>query len=246
MDTDFYQENILDNQKSIEMQTYTKYLAIIGLKYAFDNSNCSRTFVIQKCNKHDNQASKNLLKRLFNDESFELLSDIELSCSLVLSSNSKRKTCGFLHRHPNGTINEELIIKHQCDVKYFKIISYDTKKYPYVIPISKGIHKHLPPPSSKVPVKIINKLKIIIEETSEDLIDITPRKLISNLDYAQAKGLGETLHSINKNLSWDEHLYTEIWFKTPDNTNVAEASHANINRNSKALSLENAILNEAL
>jgi len=35
---------------------------------------------------------------------------------------------------------------------------------------------------------------------------------------------------------------SEIWFKAPDNTNVAEASHANINRDGKALSLENAIL----
>jgi len=30
--------------------------------------------------------------------------------------------------------------------------------------------------------------------------------IIGDLDYAQAKGLGETLHSIDKNLSWDEHL----------------------------------------
>ncbi|CAG8779696.1 30378_t:CDS:2 [Gigaspora margarita] len=35
---------------------------------------------------------------------------------------------------------------------------------------------------------------------------------------------------------------TEIWNKVPENTNVAEASHANINRDGKALSLENAIL----
>ncbi|CAG8853676.1 30975_t:CDS:2, partial [Gigaspora margarita] len=32
------------------------------------------------------------------------------------------------------------------------------------------------------------------------------------------------------------------WYMTPDNTNVAESCHANINRNGKALSLYNAIL----
>ncbi|CAG8839967.1 16069_t:CDS:2 [Gigaspora margarita] len=35
---------------------------------------------------------------------------------------------------------------------------------------------------------------------------------------------------------------TEVWNKASDNTNVAEASHANINHEGKALSLENAIL----
>ncbi|KAF0381414.1 hypothetical protein F8M41_012107 [Gigaspora margarita] len=144
--------------------------------------------------------------------------------------------------------------------------------------------------------------------------------IIGDLDYLQVKGLDEALHSIDKNLSWDEHLChifkschihycrniknshyssknkelmyelleantfkcvdeifdklkasnelnindwisfyntswvkaslnllfshmdTEIWNKVPENTNVAEASHANINRDGKALSLENAIL----
>ncbi|CAG8832054.1 10346_t:CDS:2, partial [Gigaspora margarita] len=78
-------------------------------------------FVVQKCNKHNDQATEswfvgysrwwdkngngshffhklknnidiNLLKQLFNSETFEPTSEITL-CSLVLSSNSKRKTC---------------------------------------------------------------------------------------------------------------------------------------------------------
>ena len=65
-------------------------------------------------------------------------------------------------------------------LKYYKIVPYDIKNYPYVILISKGIHKHSPPPPSKVPNEIINKLKTIIEEASEELINITPRKLISS------------------------------------------------------------------
>ena len=87
---------------------------------------------------------------------------------------------GFLHRHSDETIQEGNIIKHLCDVKYYKIVPYDIKKCPYVILISKGIHKHPPPPPNKVPVEIINKLKVIIKEASEELIDITPRKLVSS------------------------------------------------------------------
>ncbi|CAG8834755.1 23676_t:CDS:2, partial [Cetraspora pellucida] len=47
--------------------------------------------------------------------------------------------------------------------------------------------------------------------------------IIEDLDNSQAKGL-------------------EIWLKAPDNTNVEEASYANINHDGKALSLENVIL----
>ncbi|CAG8579137.1 7905_t:CDS:10, partial [Cetraspora pellucida] len=431
MDTDLYQEEnmSLNDQKSKEIQTYT--LLKVGLLDVVDGG----------------------------IRMFEAASEIT-SCSVVLSSNSKRKTCGFLHRYSDNTVQEGSIIKHQCDVKYYKIIPYNIKECPYVILISKGIHKHSPPPSTKVPNEITNKLKDIIKEASEELVNITPRKLVSSnlikatfgvnylsqihaslnninklrrlvskvqkihhpfgqgllgltyniwkknikysdyvqqsavfsngqlmiiciselqakawidleyfeidlsfkrvsgkinefeincynekykltltyarvftnianseayyrmfnslfdwvfklteklpqfyhihkmgwkciigvLDNSQAKGLDEALHSIDKSLSWDEHLCyifksyqlmyelleastyeridkifkelkasnelninaslnplfsfmdTEIWLKAPDNTNVAEASHANINRDGKALSLENAIL----
>ncbi|CAG8834783.1 6928_t:CDS:1, partial [Cetraspora pellucida] len=45
--------------------------------------------------------------------------------------------------------------------------------------------------------------------------------------------------SLNPLLSF---MNTEIWLKASDNTNVAKASHANINHDGKALSLENVIL----
>ncbi|CAG8556636.1 1160_t:CDS:2, partial [Scutellospora calospora] len=86
----------------------------------------------------------------------------------MLSSNSKRKICGFLHHHSDNTIQEGSIIKYQYDIKYYKIILYNIKEYLYIIFISKGIHKYSSPPS-KVPNKITNKLKDIIKEASEEL-----------------------------------------------------------------------------
>ncbi|CAG8587131.1 20241_t:CDS:2, partial [Gigaspora rosea] len=56
----------------------------------------------------------------------------------------------------------------------------DNQKSKEMQTYTKGIHKHPLPPPSKVPIKIINKLKAIIEETSEELVDITSRKLVSS------------------------------------------------------------------
>jgi len=55
------------------------------------------------------------------------------------------------------------------------------EKTPYVILISKGIHTHHPPPPNSVPLEIMKKLKKMLEEASEELVDITARKLISSM-----------------------------------------------------------------
>ncbi|CAG8846009.1 31332_t:CDS:2, partial [Gigaspora margarita] len=186
MDTDLYQEEnmALNNQKSIEMQTYIKYFAIIALKCPFNNYNCKEKFVVQKCSKHKIKLLKASLLVAANSGikiaiEFESTSEIT-SCTLVLSLILKEKhVMRFLYHHSNGTIQKGSIIKHQCDIKYYKIVPNDIKNNPYVILISKEIHKHSPPSPSKVSNKIINKLKTIIEEASEELINITLRKLIS-------------------------------------------------------------------
>ena len=48
-----------------------------------------------------------------------------------------------------------------------------------VILISKGVHNHHPPPPSNVPSEITEKLKKMIEVESEELVNITARKLVS-------------------------------------------------------------------
>ena len=55
------------------------------------------------------------------------------------------------------------------------------EKTPYVILISKGIHTHHPPPPSNVPLEIMEKLKKMIEISSEELVNITAQKLISSM-----------------------------------------------------------------
>ncbi len=53
------------------------------------------------------------------------------------------------------------------------------QKFPFVILISKGIHTHPPPPLSKTPTCIKSELKKLIENTKDQLIDITAQQLIS-------------------------------------------------------------------
>ncbi|CAG8714304.1 13918_t:CDS:2, partial [Cetraspora pellucida] len=86
---------------------------------------------------------------------------------------------GFLHHYSDNTVQEGSIIKHQCNIKYYKIIPYNIKECPYVILISKGIHKHSPPLPTKIPNETTNKLKDIIKESSEELVNITSQKLVS-------------------------------------------------------------------
>ena len=87
----------------------------------------------------------------------------------------------FLHRHFNGAIDQGKMVKQNCKTKFYKIIPLDLEKTPYVILISKGIHTHHPPPPSNIPFNIMEKLKKMLEETSEEFVDITARKLVSSM-----------------------------------------------------------------
>ncbi|CAG8813574.1 11359_t:CDS:2, partial [Gigaspora rosea] len=69
----------------------------------------------------------------------------------------------FLHKDSIGIIEEGKIINKSCDITFYKFIPCDLKKTPYVILVSKGIHKHLLPPPERVPKEIMNKLKTMIE-----------------------------------------------------------------------------------
>ncbi|PKB95506.1 hypothetical protein RhiirA5_436584, partial [Rhizophagus irregularis] len=72
--------------------------------------------------------------------------------------------CNMLH--PTG-----------CHKKYyveFKILTpLNLQRFPFVILISKGIYTHLSPPLSKTPICIKSELRKLIENSKEQLIDIT-------------------------------------------------------------------------
>jgi len=87
---------------------------------------------------------------------------------------------GFLHQYTDGVMEEGKIIKKSCNVVFYKLIPYDLKETPYVILVSKGIHDHPPPPPGRIPQEITYKLKAMIETSHDDLVDISPRKLISS------------------------------------------------------------------
>ncbi|CAB4417119.1 unnamed protein product [Rhizophagus irregularis] len=209
MDQDFYQipsETALE-QRTKEAKTYTKYLATTAIHCPYNNGNCKGHFVSRKQSKQMSSATEEwfigcsnwwdkskkgkhyferlkkdvdpeLLGRLFNGENLESIGEAS-SCNVILSSNSRRKTCGFLHQHSDDRIKEGKIVEHKCNNKFYKIIPLDLEKTPYVILISKGIHNHHPPPPSNVPSDITEKLKKMIEMESEELVNITARKLIS-------------------------------------------------------------------
>ncbi|PKB97857.1 hypothetical protein RhiirA5_404131 [Rhizophagus irregularis] len=185
MDQDFYQtpsEAALE-QRTKEAKTYLIYISSATEEWFIGCSNwCDKV----KKGKHYFEKLKNdvdpeLLGRLFNGENLESIGEIgeANSCNVILSSNSRRKTCGFLHQHSDDRIKEGRIVEHKCKNKFYKIIPLDLKKTPYVILISKGIHTHHPPPPSNVPSDITEKLKKMIEVESEELVNITARKLIS-------------------------------------------------------------------
>ncbi|PKY15814.1 hypothetical protein RhiirB3_428072 [Rhizophagus irregularis] len=64
-----------------------------------------------------------------------------------------------------------------CHKKYcveFKILTpLNLQRFPFVILISKGIYTHLSPPLSKTPICIKSELRKLIENSKEQLIDIT-------------------------------------------------------------------------
>ncbi|CAB4481003.1 hypothetical protein RhiirA1_475338 [Rhizophagus irregularis] len=185
-----------------------KYLATLKLKCPYNKSNCLGNFVVQKRSNNDpnatdmwfigcsrwwdKEAGKGkhffqrlkedidpiLLGKLFNRESINLENEAD-SCSVVLSTKSHSTKCGFLHQYTNGGMEEGKIIKKGCNVIFYKLIPYDLEKTPYVILVSKGIHIHPPPPLGRTPQEVTYKLKVMIETAHEDLIDISPRKLIS-------------------------------------------------------------------
>ena len=86
-----------------------------------------------------------------------------------------------MHWHSNSTIDQGKMTVQKWQVKFYKIIPLDLKKTPYVILVSKGLHTHHPPPPSNIPTEITEKLKKMLEETNEEIVDITARKLISSM-----------------------------------------------------------------
>ncbi|CAB4396483.1 unnamed protein product [Rhizophagus irregularis] len=202
MNKDLTQHNneIARLQKSKEAKTYTKYLATLELKCPYNKSNCLGDFVVQKRSNNDPNATdmwfigcsrwwekeagkgKHFFQRLKEDIDPILLGKLfnRESILVVLSTKSHSTKCGFLHQYTNGGMEEGKIIKKGCNVIFYKLIPYDLEKTPYVILVSKGIHTHPPPPPERTPQEVTYKLKVMIETAHEDLIDISPRKLISS------------------------------------------------------------------
>ncbi|CAG8516839.1 13496_t:CDS:10 [Cetraspora pellucida] len=200
-------KNKFHSEVDMDNDLVQKYLALhnTDLVCPFNNENCNGNLVVKKLSKLNQNSNEvwfigcsrwkskeshlfhrlkdeidsYLLKKLL-DEELNLQSSEDNLCNIIFSSNSRRKLCGFLHKNSDNSFQEGKIIKMNCGVKFHKIIPFDLKKTPYIILVCKGIHSHPPPPPQEVPLDIMNKLKTLIKSSSEQFVDITVRKLISN------------------------------------------------------------------
>ncbi|KAF0532601.1 hypothetical protein F8M41_011102 [Gigaspora margarita] len=157
MDIDLSQltNKSLDIQQTKEAKTYIKYLALVNGNQAssFNNGKCNGNFVVRKLSKLNSNSKEHALLDVQN---------------------------GFLYKSSDNTYQEEKITRMNCNVKFHKIIPLDLKATLYIILVCKGVHSHPPPPPQEVLLEILNKLKILIESSTEQFVDITARKLISN------------------------------------------------------------------
>jgi hypothetical protein len=76
-----------------------------------------------------------------------------------------------------NVVIEAPIIPQKCNVRFNSFVPVDIKSHPYIAIVSKGIHKHLPPPPVTTPTNVLEQLNEIIEH--EDILELTGRKLLS-------------------------------------------------------------------
>ncbi|CAG8830742.1 30794_t:CDS:2, partial [Racocetra persica] len=118
-----------------------------------------------------------LLKNLINGMQLNQ-SEINNNCNTVLSNSSKRLICSFPYIDDNGNLIEVNLIYLSCDVTFYQLTPVDLIKCPYVALVSIGEHAHPPLPPSHISEAIKDRINKMINNASEYLNHITPRKII--------------------------------------------------------------------
>ncbi|CAB4403556.1 unnamed protein product [Rhizophagus irregularis] len=148
----------------------------------------------------DNNLENNTFTGLYKGKTNEPVNN----CFTVLHNNSKKKLCPHPHRSGN-VIKQGLIIQKSCGVKYSKLIPLDLNKCPYIILVSRGIHSHSPPPPSRVPISIHNRLQELINQANSDTIDVNPTYILTGNLIKTYFGI-EYLAEVHASLNNADHL----------------------------------------
>ncbi|KAJ7222651.1 hypothetical protein C8J57DRAFT_1094515 [Mycena rebaudengoi] len=101
-------------------------------------------------------------------------------CTTVSNASSQKAFCPFDHRGHDGKLLQPLMIRLQCESRFriFEPLPEYRKSCPKVLLICEGAHTHPVPLPTKTPANIRARILSLLEETAEDLPDMTPRRFI--------------------------------------------------------------------
>ncbi|KAJ7508004.1 hypothetical protein B0H11DRAFT_2218004 [Mycena galericulata] len=103
-----------------------------------------------------------------------------VECTTCSNNSSQKANCPVPHRKPNGALIQPLLEYLECKSK-FRVYE-PTEEYraacPFILIVTVGEHPHPVPLPTKTPLRIQEKLMTLLEQTGEDLPDLTPRRFI--------------------------------------------------------------------
>ncbi|KAJ7764293.1 hypothetical protein B0H16DRAFT_1799720 [Mycena metata] len=101
-------------------------------------------------------------------------------CTTVTNASSQKAFCPFDHRTADGELNQPLMIRLECSVKFrvFQPLEEFRHECPYILITSFGSHTHPIPLPTKTPPFIRTQLFHLFDTLAEDLPDITPRRFL--------------------------------------------------------------------
>ncbi|KAJ7757604.1 hypothetical protein B0H16DRAFT_1457764 [Mycena metata] len=103
-----------------------------------------------------------------------------VECTTVTNASSQRAICPHDHRDENGSLNQPLMERLECCVKFRVIEPLEEYRAacPYVLITSLGHHTHPIPLPTKTPPAIRSRIFQLLEELGDDIPDITPRRFL--------------------------------------------------------------------
>ncbi|KAJ7211557.1 hypothetical protein C8J57DRAFT_1097634, partial [Mycena rebaudengoi] len=101
-------------------------------------------------------------------------------CTTVSNASSQKAFCPFDHRARDGKLQQQLMIQMKCASRFriFEPLPEYRKQCPKVLLICEGAHTHPVPLPTRTPAHICSRILGLLEETAEDLPDMTPRRFI--------------------------------------------------------------------
>ncbi|KAF6748810.1 hypothetical protein DFP72DRAFT_819855 [Ephemerocybe angulata] len=101
-------------------------------------------------------------------------------CSYTMNNSSVRVHCPSPHRGSDGLLVKAEMANIGCAVKFrvYRPAEREREKCPRVLVISMGEHTHGIPALTKTPPHVANEMRELLNLISDDLADLTPRRLI--------------------------------------------------------------------